>query len=411
LTAPIQITPTIARRLAVHAQRLAGARPTADSVGILDVVRDIGCLQLDPISAVARSHTLVTFSRVGPYDLSHLDRLLWQERSLFEYWAHAASIVLTEDYPIHHLLMRNIPVPNSPWGSQTSDWVKTNAELRDYILREITSNGALPSRYFEDKAQAGWQSSGWTAERNVSRMLDYLWCKGEIMVAGRSGLQKLWDLSERVLPEWTPREALDEHEVTRRAAQKSLRALGVGTLKQISQHFTRYRYYDLPVVVNELEAEGVIQQVEIEGVKGKWPWYIHRDDAPLLERLNNGEWQPRTTLLSPFDNLICDRARTQQLFNFDFKIEIYVPKEKRQYGYYVLPILHGDQLIGRIDPLMNRKQHTLEVNNVYAEPDAPVNGETGKAVGRAIEELATFLGAKTIAYGENVPEGWKRALG
>jgi uncharacterized protein YcaQ len=142
----------------------------------------------------------------------------------------------------------------------------------------------------------------------------------------------------------------------------------------------------------------------------KGTWYIHRDDLPLLERLNNGEWEPRTTLLSPFDNLICDRARTQQLFDFDFKIEIYVPKEKRQYGYYVLPILHGDQLVGRIDPLMNRKANTLEVNNVYAEPDAPVNAETGKAVARAIEELATFLGATTIAYGANVPTGWKKAL-
>jgi uncharacterized protein YcaQ len=232
------------------------------------------------------------------------------------------------------------------------------------------------------------------------------------MVAGRSGLQKLWDLTERVLPEWTPCDVLDEREVTRRAVQKSLRALGVGTLKQINLHYTRYRYKELPTVLKELEAEGRIQRVEIaaDGQTWKGPWYIHCDDLPLLERLENGDWQPRTMLLSPFDNLICDRARTEQLFNFDFRIEIYVPKDKRKYGYYVLPILHGDQLIGRIDPLMNRKDKALTVNSVYAEPDAPLNGETGKTVAGAIEELAVFLGAKTITYGANVPKGWKKAL-
>jgi uncharacterized protein YcaQ len=412
LTAPIVLTPTIARRLAVTRQRLSGPPVSADSAGILDVVRDIGCLQLDPISAVARSHTLVTFSRVGPYDLAHLDRLLWQERRLFEYWAHAASLVLTEDYPIHHLMMRNYPSRNSKWGHQTRDWVKTNSELRDHILSELTVKGPLPSRVFEDKAHAGWYSTGWTSERNVSQMLDYLWCKGEIMVAGRAGLQKLWDLSERCLPQWTPRAVLDEREVTRRAVQKSLRALGVGTLKHINLHYTRHRYNELPHVLKELETEGVIQRVAIaeDGQTWKGPWYIHRDDLPLLEQLDNGDWQPRTTLLSPFDNLICDRARTEQLFNFDFRIEIYVPKDKRKYGYYVLPILHGDQIIGRIDPLMNRKDKVLTVNAVYAEPGAPLNGETGKAVAGAIEELATFLGAKTIGYGENVPKGWKKAL-
>jgi uncharacterized protein YcaQ len=405
LETPIVLTPTLARRLAVSAQRLAGPTAPNDSAGILSVARSIGCLQLDPISAVARSHTLVTFSRVGPYDLAHLDTLLWKERSLFEYWAHAASIVLTEDYPIHNALMRN-----HPRRAATRAWVEANAALRDHILSELSANGPLPSRHFEDKAQAGWHSSGWTSERNVSQMLDYLWTRGEIMVAGRSGLQKLWDLSERVLPDWTPRDILDEHEVTRRAVQKAIRALGVGTARHINLHYIRYRYKNLPQVLNELEGEGVIRRVEIEGVNGKGLWYIHRDDLPLLERLANGDWQPRTTLLSPFDNLICDRARTMQLFHFDFRIEIYVPKDKRKYGYYVLPILHGDRLIGRIDPTMDRKMNVLHVHNVYAEPDAPMTAEMGKAVAGAIEEMATFLGAKTIVYGENAPKGWRQAL-
>ncbi len=401
----LTITPAIARRLAVTAQRLAGLPTPPDSAGMLDVARTIGCLQLDPISAVARSHMLVMFSRVGLYNLAHLDTLLWKDRSLFEYWAHAASIVLTEDYPIHHLMMRNYPRRAS-----TRAWVETNAALRDHILSELSARGPLPSRVFEDRKQADWHSTGWTSGRNVSQMLDYLWTHGDIMVAGRSGLQKLWDLSERVLPDWTPRDLLDEHEVTRRAVLKSLRALGVGTRQQINLHYTRYRYKNLPHVLNDLEAEGIIQRVEIEGGQWKGPWYIHRDDVPLLDRLDDGNWQPRTVLLSPFDNLICDRARTQQLFNFDFRIEIYVPKAKRKYGYYVLPILHGDEIIGRIDPTMNRKEKTLYIHNVYTEPNVLMNGETGKAVAGAIEGLAAFLGAKAIAYGENVPKGWKQAL-
>jgi uncharacterized protein YcaQ len=401
------ITPTIARRLAITAQRLSGTHASPDSAGILNVTRSIGCLQLDPISAVARSHQLVVFSRVGPYDLAHLDTLLWKDRALFEYWAHAASLVLTEDYPIHHLMMRN-----TPHRASTRAWVEANASLRDHILRELAAKGPLPSRVFEDSSQQDWHSTGWTSGRNVSQMLDYLWTHGDIMVAGRSGLQKLWDLSDRCLPDWTPRDLLDEREVTRRAIQRAVRALGVATRQQINLHYTRYRYKDLPRVLADLETEGILQRVEIaaDGHVWKDTWYIHADDLPLLERLENGDWQPRTVLLSPFDNLICDRARTEKLFNFNFRIEIYVPKAKREYGYYVLPILHGDRLIGRIDPIMNRKEKVLNVHNVYAEPDAPLNGDTGKAVARTIEDLAAFLGAKTIVYGDNVPKAWKKVL-
>lgn len=133
----------------------------------------------------------------------------------------------------------------------------------------------------------------------------------------------------------------------------------------------------------------------------------------IVKFLNYGSpyaFQPRTTLLSPFDNLICDRARTEKLFNFDFRIEIYVPKDKRKYGYYVLPILHGDKLIGRIDPLMNRKEKRLYINNVYAEANAPLNSQTAAAISTAIENLAVFLGAADIAYTDQVPKGWKNKL-
>ena len=423
---PTVITPSLARRLAIAKQRLAGPLPQADPANMLGVVRDIGCLQLDPIGVVARSHQLVLFSRVGKYDLVHLDHLLWQERRLFEYWAHCASIVLTEDYPLHNVRMRHYLNPDAPtvstWARRMRQWVKDNQKLKRYILAQLKKRGPLLSRDLEEDGiyPEDWVSTGWTSGRNISGMLDHLWMSGRIMVAGRQGIQKIWDLSERCLPEWTPREALTEREMTRRAVQRSLRALGVGTARHINYHFVRGRYTELPKTLADLETEGKIKRVEIRDDGHTWPgvWYIHAADEPLLDELRITEhvssrstlWG-RTTLLSPFDNLICDRARTQQLFNFDFRIEIYVPKPKRKYGYYVLPILHGDRLIGRVDPVMDREHRQLTVNAVYIEPGAPTTRDVGPAVAGAIQDLAAFLGAGDIVYNrQRVPAIWKRAL-
>ncbi len=403
------ITVTAVRRLAISRQHLhEGSTP----VDMLDVVRDLGCLQLDPTSAVARSHLLVLWSRLGQYDLAALDRLLWEERSLFEYWAHAASIVLTEDYPIHQYWMNKYGTSGAAWGQRMVKWVAENAVLHNHILEEIRQKGALPSKHFEDKSQAAWHSTGWTGNRNVSQMLGYLWEKGEIMVATREGGHRYWDLAERVLPTWAPVERLSSHEATRRAAQKSLRALGVATTRQIAQHFTRSRYSELPSVMEELVEEGLVETVQIKDGDTVWAgdWYIHQQDLPLLEQIESGMWAGRTTLLSPFDNLICDRTRTEKLFNFDFRIEIYVPKAKRKYGYFVLPILHEDKLIGRIDPLMNRKQGRLDINAVYAEPDVPKSRNVGQSIAGAVESLATFLGATTINYSSAVPSFWQSAF-
>ena len=430
------ISPKIARRLAITRQHLAGPRPAATADGIFELVRELGCLQLDPINAVARSHLLVLWSRLGAYDPADLDTLLWDERRLFEYWAHAASVVLTEDYPIHSLMMRRREDGLSAWRQRLHQWVEENAALREQILSRLRESGPLPARTFDNAAASvdyltfvegkigsspratsgtatGTPSRGWNWGRNVDRMLSYLWSRGDIMVAGRSGGQKLWDLAERQLPAWTPREPLSERDTVRLAAQRSLRALGVGTLKDIAGHFTRGRYPGLKAVLAELETEGVIERVQIAESTGEmWPgaWYIHAGDAPLLDRLGAGDWKPRTTLLSPFDNLICDRNRTQRLFGFDFRLEIYVPVARRIYGYYVLSILHGDRLIGRIDPTMNRKQKLLTINAVHAEPNAPQTPEAARAIAGAITELGAFLGARDIVYGERVPAAWSRVL-
>ncbi len=409
------ISPTTARRLAITKQHLDAVRHEATTEGIYQAVRDLGCLQLDPLQTVARSHTLVVFSRVGPYNVVDLDKLIYHDRKLFEYWAHAASHVLTQDYPIHHLRMRTYAKTDDPWHIRIAEWINANKKLRDMILREIKRNGPISSRVLTEMGEApkAWVSSGWTNDRNVSRMIDFLWMQGKIMVARREGLNKFWDLSERVLPEWTPREKLSEREIVTRAAQTSLKALGVGTEKQIGAHYISGRYPNLRERLNELERAGEIERLEIRDSHAsawKGTWYVHRSDIRLLEKLERGEFEGRTVLLSPFDNLVRDRARNIQFWDFDYKIEIYTPQAKRKYGYYVLPILSNDQLIGRIDPKMDRAQGVLNINAVHLEHNAPRDLKTARAVRDAIEELAEFLNATEIQYTKKIPDAWSRVL-
>lgn len=406
------ISRTQARRIAILAQCLAGPRSATDAQGIMDVISQLSYLQLDPINIVSRSHLLVLWSRLGSYDPAILDTLQWQEHQLFEYWAHAASIVLARDYPLFQVAMRNYGKGDSSWSQKVLPWMEQNEALRISILSALQQRGPLRSRDFVDTAVVPWPSSGWTGGRNVGRMLDFLWTQGYIMVAGRNGGEKWWDLMERCLPTSVSTELLPEYEVERCAAQKSLRALGIATAREIAQHFTCDGYPHLSQVLADLEAAQRIVRVSVQeqGKELLGPWFIHAETLPVLSALENSDWQPRTTLLSPFDNLICDRERTMRLFDFTYRSEIYTPKHKRRYGYYVMPILSGDQLIGRIDPLLNRASKQLLINAVHVEPTTRLTSETGQAVANAIEELATFLGATTINYSQQVPESWKYFL-
>ncbi len=407
------ITPTQARQLAVSSQRLSGPRETA----VLPLVQQINCLQIDPLNVVARSPLLVLWSRLGQYSPADFEALLWDEKSLFEYWAHAASIILTDDYPLHRPRMVNFARGDSKWEKRVQDWLEVNQPFRRYILNELTQRGPLKASEMENRIVEPWPSSGWTNNRNVTIMLTFLWERGEIMVSRRFGngfgLNKQWALAEQHLPQWTDHELWPQERIVYEAAQKSLRALGVGTAKHIENHYMRGRYPGLNEVLVKLERDGRIHPIQISanGSDQTWPgdWYIHSDTLPLLEKLEADDWQPRTTLLSPFDNLICDRKRTETLFNFYYRSEIYTPKAKRQYGYYVMPILHGEELIGRIDPKLDRKTQKLHVYAAFAEPDAPLSPEVGAKISRSVEELAQFLGAKEIVYGHKMPLEWRLA--
>jgi uncharacterized protein YcaQ len=205
--------------------------------------------------------------------------------------------------------------------------------------------------------------------------------------------------------------ALSEPAIVRWAAEVSLRALGVGRARDIGTHFISGHYPNLASALLTLEKQGRIVPLKVAGADRSWPstWYVHTEDLALLDRIEMGNWSPRTTLLSPFDNLIRDRARTRLMFAFDYKLEIYVPVAKRQYGYFAMPVLHEDRLVARVDPAFDRNSRRLSIRAINVEPGCE-DASIARATKDAIAQLATFVGATAIDYDGRMPARWRRTL-
>jgi uncharacterized protein YcaQ len=325
-----------ARRIAVRAQLLDGSATT-----ILDTVRRIGFLQIDPIASVATPQHLVLWSRLGPFDTGELDRLLWEDKQLFESGAFIRPI---EDYPLVLARMRRKRTGKYAWERRGTEFLQKNAAFRRHVLRELERRGPLLSRELVDTSVRTWKSGGWYGTRNVTVMLELLEGRGAVAIVGRRGGHRLWDLAERWFPPVDP-PSLDEAE--RLLAERRWRALGVRVARDGS-------------------------------------WEVHPD-------ANDGLVPTRTTFLSPFDRLVYDRDRAESLWAFRYRLEMYVPKAKREYGYYVLPILRGDRLVGRSEPVFDRKSAVLRVQGVWWEP-----GVKPASLDRPLRSLAKFLGAASI---------------
>jgi uncharacterized protein len=383
---PVHISRRRARQLAVTGQLLDAPRP----VSIEEVVRRLGEVQIDPTSAVARTEQLVLFSRLGRrFHVAELERLLWRERTLFEYWAH---IVPTADLPVHRISMRRYPHGTWKRREYVRRWLEANDAFVRYVIGELRRRGPLRARDLENRAAEGWQTGGWNDEgQNVPMLLDILWLQGRVMIVGRDGQQRIWDLASRSLPRVPARPA---SAIAADLVDRQLRARGLERLERIGTLFDGAVPMRDAAIRRHLR-DGLIVPIEVEGLPGRW--VAHRD---LLDTTFRG----RTTPLSPFDDLISDRERTERLFDFRFRLEIYVPKAKREFGYFVLPILRGDRLIGRIDPLYDRRAGVLRVNAVYAEADA--RPADGLAARRASDELAAWLGADEVVW-PSLPAVWR----
>ncbi|MGP8077690.1 MAG: winged helix-turn-helix domain-containing protein [Thermoplasmata archaeon] len=411
---PLTASVESVRRLAVSKQRLTGelhSRVTTRT--ILSVVRDLAYVQWDPVTVVAPSHIISLWSRLGDFRLSDLEKLLWREKRLFLHWTPMASLVLAEDYPLYRSLMSRYPESLShSWASHRTrarDFLSGHLGLRKKMLNELKKGPLLLSQ-FEDHPRTKRTDGEWSPGSDVALMLFHLLMSGEVMVVGHQGNQNLWGLSEPFLPNWVERRELSEDEFEREAAQRALRALGTATPAEITYYFVRGRYEDLRGTLARLQEESVIHRVRVEEWGPRDERYVHERDVPLLESMSGPAWNPRMSLLPPFDNLIGSTARTSRVFGFDYVREQFLPKEKRRFGTYVLPILWGETLIGRIDPRLDKSRGELVINAVHAEPGAPEDKEVAAKIGETIDRFASFLGAKRVTYTSRVPEAWKRSL-
>jgi uncharacterized protein len=407
----ISTTAQAVRRLAVTKQHLAGKTPKkASKEDLVDLVRDVAYIQWDPVPIVAPSHIIAIWSRVGAFQVSDLDRLMWEERKLFLFWIPHASIVVPDDFPIYRSLMERYPESLlTGWGNHIARAKKflARTDLKRRVLRELNDGPLTPTRFKDYQARKN--PDGWSSGSDVSSMLHLLHMKGEVMVVGRQGNQNLYGLTEKFIPDLARTDALSEEEYERAAAERALRALGTAKEREIYLYFPRGRYQHLKRALEELAEKDKILPVKAEGLVDRDQRYVHRSDVRLLESMETSDWEPRVSLVPPFDNILAG-GRLQSMFGFKYAREQFLPKEKRRFGTYVLPILWGERFIGRVDPQLDKQEEKLVIHSVHAEPGAPGGKEISCMVGETIERLADFIGAKEVVYKGPVPAVWKSAL-
>ena len=333
---------------------------------LLTVAKQLTFLQLDPTAVVAPSADLVAWTRIGTgYEAAELERAVERDRTLFEHLAQPSHVepAIAMVRPMGDLTLFLDDMANwDSGGSRRLEWLQANEAFRLRVLEQLSASGPLASRDIRDTAEVSWESTGWTKDRNVTRMLEFLLGRGEVAVAGRRGRQRLWDVAERVYP--SNLQPIPREEALRIRNEMRLRSLGVAR----------------PRIVGDA---GV--PAEIDGTQGLWR---------LDPAASASDFVGRTAILSPFDRLIHDRVRTEELFGFEYTLEMYKPKDKRRWGYFALPVLHHEQLVGKIDATADHKASQLVVHTVHQ--DVPFTRTIAKAIDAELEALTSWLGLDEI---------------
>jgi hypothetical protein len=374
-----------ARALMLAAQGLHA--PPEEPVGkdaVLATIRRMEGLQIDTISVVARSPYLVLWSRLGDYEPRWLDELL-AEGALFEYWSRAACFLPIEDFPLYRVRM--LACADAALNGRNPE----QRAVLDRVLTRIREQGAVRSIEFTREEGKG---NGWWDWKPEKWALEHLFNTGVLMIARREKFQRVYDLRERVLPEWDDACVPSPEETRRALILKAVRALGIAPARWVPFYFPGYlgsraTRRATVALLEKLVGEGELIPVTVEGWDEQA--YVHRDHRVLAEQAAAGSLRAtRTTFVSPFDPLVHDRQRAQELFGFEYRIETYTPAARRRYGYFTLPILHRDALIGRLDPKAHRKEGIFEVKALHLEPGVPATEELVTALAGALRECAAW---------------------
>ncbi len=379
------LTLSAARTLHLAAQGLLlPPRRKATKADVLDAIRRMAQLQIDTIHVVARSPYLVLFSRLGPYAPQWLDEHL-AEGALFEYWSHEACFLPIEDYG---LVRHRMLDPSGMGWKYAGEWHEKYRTEIDSLLDHVRANGPVRSADF---ARDAGKSNGWWDWKPEKRHLEVLFATGQLMVAERRNFHRVYDLSERVLPDWNDARDLQPAEAVRQELlRRTCLALGVARADWVADY---YRLPRRPYVaeLHALAETGELVQVKVEG--WKQDTFVHREFAPLIDDAVSGKLASTvTTLLSPFDPVVWDRKRAAALFDFDYVIECYTPAAKRKYGYFVLPILNRGKLIGRVDAKAHRASGIFELKAVHLEPGVRVSARLATDLRRAFQRCADWHG-------------------
>ena len=367
------------RGLMIAAQGLHDRpQPPATKKAVRSIIRQMHVLQIDTIHVVARSPYLVLWSRLGDYNPRWLEDLL-AEGALFEYWSHAACFLPIEDYPLYRHLY------DSWLGGRAHKWLDEHPAVAETVLNHVRAHGETRSSDFErtDEQKTNWFN--WKEEKIA---LEYLFYAGELMVRKRHNFQRIYDLRERVFADFDKLADVSPAEAHDQFVLNTIQALGVTKAEWIADYFRLYKA-DVNAALKRLEAGKRMTKVEVEGWKA--PGYIHPDNMKQVEAAARGEVpRSKTTFLSPFDPLVWDRKRALDLFNFDYKIEVYTPAPKRKYGYFTLPILWDNALVGRIDPKAHRKEGIFEVKALHLEPGVVVDDALVAELKSALQACAAW---------------------
>ncbi|MCY1283654.1 Winged helix DNA-binding domain protein [compost metagenome] len=376
-----------ARRLALAAQGFA--RPPRGAIRhrqLLAQLDALGVVQIDSVNALVRSHYLPAFSRLGDYDRELLDDLAWgkpRRRALFEYWGHEASLLPLELYPLLRWRMRRAANGQGIY-QQLARFGFEQREVIQRVLQAVREQGALGAGALSTRAERAGPWWDWSAEKHA---LEWLFAAGEVTVAGRRGFERLYDLPERVIPtDLLNQPDMPEADAQRQLLLRAAVALGVATERDLRDYY-RLETADSQARLAELVEAGALQQVQVDG----WKQPAYCLGEPRVPRRIKA-----SALLSPFDSLIWERARTERLFDFRYRLEIYTPQHKRQYGYYVLPFLHDERLAARVDLRAERTQDRLAVHALHEEEHGL--SEAGmQALADNLRSMAAWLGLGEVA--------------